>query len=62
MPEQLFAPPRGRIELLTVESDALRGNLLGDPPARSVAVYLPEGYDDSDADFNAEIISTSNNN
>lgn len=51
MPQQPFEPPRGRIESLTVESDALRRNLLGDPPARTVAVYLPEGYDESTDEY-----------
>ena len=51
MPVHPFEPPRGRIETLTIDSAALRGNLLGDPAARRVAVYLPEGYDASDADY-----------
>ena len=51
MPVHPFDPPRGRVETLTVDSDALRGNLLGDPTERRVGVYLPEGYDDSDADY-----------
>jgi S-formylglutathione hydrolase FrmB len=36
---------------VTVDSAALRGNLLGDPTARDVAVYLPRGYDASDAHY-----------
>jgi enterochelin esterase-like enzyme len=51
MPIHPFEPPRGRIETIAIESEALVGNLLGDPTRRSVAVYLPEGYDDSDADY-----------
>jgi S-formylglutathione hydrolase FrmB len=51
MPIHNFAPPRGRLETLTIDSDALRDNLLGDPATRRVAVYLPEGYDESDADY-----------
>ena len=31
----------GRVELLTVESEALRGNPLGDPHVRELVVYLP---------------------
>jgi enterochelin esterase family protein len=38
---------KGRIETLTIESDVLRGNPLGDPATRHVLVYLPPG--DSDA-------------
>ncbi len=51
MPVHAFARPRGRIVEVTIESQALAGNLLGDPSARTVAVYLPEGYDDSYADY-----------
>jgi len=35
-----------RIEQLTIDSNALRGNPLGDPHRRTVAVYLPPGHDD----------------
>lgn len=48
MPRHAFERPRGRVVELQIESDALRGNLLGDPSTRTVAVYLPEGYDDGD--------------
>ena len=51
MPQHPFNRPRGRIEILEVESAALADNLLGDPPSRSVAVYLPEGYDDSSDEY-----------
>jgi S-formylglutathione hydrolase FrmB len=51
MPVHNFERPRGRVEEIVIESDALRGNGLGDPCARTVAVYLPEGYDHSDADY-----------
>lgn len=51
MPVHAFARPRGRTIEITIESEALRGNLLGDPHVRTVAVYLPEGYDDTDADY-----------
>jgi enterochelin esterase-like enzyme len=46
MPVHNFRQPRGRVESITVASEALRGNLLGDPHERTIAVYLPEGYDD----------------
>jgi S-formylglutathione hydrolase FrmB len=36
---------RGRFEEHTIESEALRGNPLGDPHERPVWVYLPPGYD-----------------
>ena len=48
MPRHHFEVPRGRIETIEIESKALANNTLGDPTRRPVAVYLPEGYDDSD--------------
>jgi hypothetical protein len=51
MPLHQFEQPRGRIEMLAIESTALGENLFGDPPERSVAIYLPEGYDGSDVDY-----------
>ena len=36
---------RGRIERSAIESDALRGNPLGDPHVREVVTYLPPSYD-----------------
>ena len=38
---------KGRLEEHVVESDALRGNPLGDPHQRPIWVYLPPGYDDA---------------
>jgi enterochelin esterase family protein len=38
---------RGRIEIRTLESAALRGNPLGDPHLRDVIAYLPPSYDAS---------------
>ena len=51
MPVHPFQQPKGRVETLTVESDALASNLLGEPAARRISVYLPEGYAESDADY-----------
>src|SRR5207244_13405305 len=36
----------GRFDEHVVESDALRGNPLGDPHERPLWVYVPPGYDD----------------
>lgn len=36
----------GRFDEHVFESGALRGNVLGDPHARPVWVYVPPGYDD----------------
>jgi Putative esterase len=41
------APLAGRLEQVTIESEALRGNPLGDPHVRPLWVYLPPGYDDA---------------
>lgn len=45
MPVQNFAPLRGRLETVLVQSEAIANNILGDPTERQVMVYLPEGYD-----------------
>ncbi len=37
----------GRFDEVTIDSQALRGNPLGDPAQRPLWVYLPPGYDDS---------------
>jgi enterochelin esterase-like enzyme len=37
--------PAGEVRRLTVESKALKGNLLGDPTVRELRVYVPAGYD-----------------
>ena len=36
--------PRGEVQRLEIESQALAGNLLGDPARRELAVYLPAGF------------------
>ena len=41
---------RGDVRVDFVESPALRGNPLGDPAERPVAVYLPPGYDPEGSD------------
>jgi S-formylglutathione hydrolase FrmB len=51
MPVHNYAQPRGTLVTLEVASPALADNLLGDPGARAVAVYLPEGYDRGDQDY-----------
>jgi S-formylglutathione hydrolase FrmB len=37
--------PAGRIDAHVVESEALRGNALGDPHSRPLEVYVPPAYD-----------------
>ena len=39
-----YSGPVGRVEVVTHESEILRGNALGDPSDREIAVYLPAGY------------------
>src|SRR5215831_5323891 len=39
-------PSRGRFEQVSIASEALRGNPLGDPHERDLWIYLPPGYDD----------------
>ena len=38
--------PRGRVERLEIESEALRDNLQADPHIRALHVYLPPGRAD----------------
>src|ERR1700676_93943 len=40
-----FFGPMGTIHRLVVESEVLKGNVLGDPTARAVDVYVPAGHD-----------------
>src|ERR1700747_2194905 len=40
-----FFGPTGSVSRLTIESQALESNMLGDPSARVVDVYLPAGHD-----------------
>jgi hypothetical protein len=35
----------GSVHRVTIESQALKGNMLGDPASRVVDVYLPAGHD-----------------
>ncbi len=42
------APREGTVEHVRFESRVLRGNPLGDPCVRTVPVYLPAGYDDTE--------------
>ncbi len=51
MPVHNFTPPRGEIAEIVIDSEALRENMLGDPSERIVAVYLPEGYGESDDEY-----------
>src|ERR687893_1986786 len=37
--------PQGSVHTLWIDSDCLKGNLLGDPSRRAVDVYVPAGHD-----------------
>ena len=43
--------PAGQIIIDTITSEALRGNKLGDPDTRNMAIYLPPSYDESDYSY-----------
>ncbi len=45
--------PAGRFDEHVLESEALRGNPLGDPHERPLWVYVPPGYEDSDRRYPA---------
>jgi enterochelin esterase-like enzyme len=51
MPVHTFTQPRGELVTLTIDSAALRDNLLGDPASRQVLIYLPPDYHTSDAHY-----------
>src|SRR5437762_11963043 len=40
-----FFGPMGSVSRMSVESQALRNNMLGDPSVRVIDVYLPAGHD-----------------
>ncbi len=40
-----FFGPLGSVSRITIESQALKNNMLGDPSVRVVDVYVPAGHD-----------------
>jgi hypothetical protein len=40
-----FSGPIGSVSRVTIESQALKSNMLGDPSMRVVDVYVPAGHD-----------------
>ncbi len=46
-----IAPLSGRLDRLTIDSTLLRGNPLGDPHERPLWVYVPQGYDETEARY-----------
>lgn len=51
MPRHSYLRPQGTLLEVQVDAPTVKDNLLGDPWQRTVAVYLPPGYQDSDADY-----------
>jgi hypothetical protein len=50
------AAPEGAIHRLAVESEVLKGNLLGDPTRRRVDVYVPAGHDGRDLPLLVDLV------
>jgi enterochelin esterase-like enzyme len=50
VPTHNYDRPQGRVVEIEIESAHL-GNMLGDPTTRTVAVYLPPGYDEADTHY-----------
>ena len=50
------ATPPGSLSRLTIDSKALKPNLLGDPSRREVVVYLPAGHDGRDLPLLVDLV------
>ena len=48
----------GRYVTAQIDSEALQANALGDPARRTVGIYLPPGYDDSDRRYPTAYVLT----
>ena len=48
--------PAGQVHRITVASDVLQGNLLGDPTERLIDVYIPAGHDGRDLPLLVDIV------
>src|ERR1700752_2305375 len=53
-----FFGPMGTIHRLVVESEVLKTNVLGDPTARSVDVYVPAGHDGRGLPLLVDLVGT----
>ncbi len=51
-----FFGPAGSVSRLTVESEALKSNMLGDPSVRAVDVYIPAGHDGRDLPLLVDLV------
>src|ERR1700722_19198418 len=48
--------PPGSVQRLVVESQVLRGNMLGDPTDRRVDVYIPAGHDGAELPLLVDLV------
>jgi S-formylglutathione hydrolase FrmB len=51
-----FFGPAGSVVRMTVESEALKGNMLGDPAVRAVDLYVPAGHDGRDLPLLVDLV------
>ena len=51
-----FFGPTGTVSRVTVESEALKTNMLGDPSVRVVDVYVPAGHDGEGLPLLADLV------
>src|ERR1700738_5475619 len=52
-----FSGPIGSVSRLTIESQALKSNLLGDPSVRVVDAYVPAGHDGQGLPLLVDLVS-----
>ncbi len=48
--------PAGTVQRFTVDSEVLKGNLLGDPTARLIDIYVPHGHDGRGLSFLVDVV------
>ena len=51
-----FFGPTGSVVRMTVESEALKSNMLGDPSVRAVDLYVPAGHDGRDLPLLVDLV------
>src|SRR3984885_12573253 len=55
-----FFGSRGSISRVTIESEALKSNMLNDPWVRAVDVYVPAGHDGQDLPLLVDLVGFTN--
>src|ERR1700749_57446 len=53
---RIFFGPTGSVSRMTVESEVLKSNMLGYPPARVVDLYVPAGQDGKGLPLLADLV------